>query len=107
MAELIAAIAALITAVATLWGVMKRAKRRARQAAFDETVSQPHVSSAKKATPITVLYSIEGMIEAARAVLYLDGKEMGVLRVTRIRRPTNSGSPYLGLGHMNIRYNQK
>jgi hypothetical protein len=86
MAELIAAIAALIAAVATLWGVMKRSKRRARQSAFDETVPQPHVSSAKEPTPITVLYSIEGMIEAARAVLYLDGKEMGVLTVDKNKK---------------------
>lgn len=48
MAELIAAIAALITAVATLWGVMKRSKRRARQSEVDEAVPQPHVTGVRE-----------------------------------------------------------
>ena len=79
IAKLITAIAALITAVAAVWGMLKRSKRRARHSAFDEAVSQAHVSSSDESAHITVLYSIEGMIEAARAVLYLDRKKMGVL----------------------------
>lgn len=86
MAELIAAIAALITVVAALWGVIKRSKRRPRLTEFDETETEPHASISKKPTPIRVLYSIEGMIEAVRAVLYLNGKKMGVLAVDKNKK---------------------